>query len=402
VYEAEGGAIVSDLFAEDEDAPCYLSDRALVTRLAEAKLAPLAENIAAEGWGWVEIALDGIAWQRFPDRIRQQRRELSDDERADQERLYAELDAAEGDAEIARIEDAIDALARVAWGADEIALAGAIISLGHDGTPKLERGLVRAEDVKALKTLRRKASGSAHSESDADTAAERAASTSGIPAKLVDELLAHKTWGLRIAIASDPDLALKALVFTLAGRLFEQPRRSTCLSVAVDEADVCRSITRAASKAPADYAGLVSQWRKRLPGDDSELWAYIVEAERATLLELLAVLIAPGIDLRLGSHTRENDPRAASGALFAEAAGLDMSSQWTATAESYFAHVKREVILDAIREAKPGALTKKLQKSSKADVLARAKGLFKDSAWLPEPLRVTRSDRPNARAIAAE
>lgn len=398
-YDAEGGAIVSDLFAEDDDRR-WLADRDLLNRMAEAKLGSIAQEVRAEGWGFVEIALDGISWGAFPERIRQSRRPLSQEERVAQEHLYAQLDATEDESEIARIEDEIDALARSAWGADEIALAGAIITLSHDGAPRVERGLVRLEDVKRLRALRRNGEPSGEASERGDDKA--GGGRSSIPAKLNEELLAHKTWGLRLALASDPELALKSLVFTLAGVLSEQPRRSTCLGVSIEEADVCRSITRAPTEAPAAYAGLTSSWRKRLPGDDQDLWAFICDAEQSTLLELLAVLIAPGINLRVGPHVRPDDARVLSGAWLADAASLDMSAHWSATPESYFAHVRREVILDAIREVTPGVMNKKLDKASKADVLARAKRLFKDSAWLPEPLQVGARPDASVEAVAAE
>lgn len=395
-YASAGGAVVSDLLSEQGEGR-WLADRGTLQRLAEAKLDPLVAETAAEGWGFVEIALDGIDWRRFPERIRQSRRELSDAEIAEQEALYARLDASEDEAEIAEIENAIDALARAAWGADEIALAGALVTLTGDGAPRIERGLVKLEDVKRLKALRRGTQRADAECSPQDMASARPA----IPAKLMEELMAHKSWGLRLAFASDPELALRALVFTLAGVLIEQPVRATCLDVRIGETDLSRSLVHWASEGPSRYAALVSRWRKALPGDDAALWAHVAAMELPALLELLAVLIAPGVDLRSGQRHHDVG-RTFSGEAFAEAAGLDMSTHWSATVESYFAHVRRDVVLDAMREAKPGSVGAKLEKASKKDVLAKAERVFKGSRWLPEPLRVAVPTRDAVEAIAAE
>lgn len=51
-YEAAGGVIVRDLFTEDGGG--WLADPALLDRLVLAKLEAAAEEVAAEGWKWVQ------------------------------------------------------------------------------------------------------------------------------------------------------------------------------------------------------------------------------------------------------------------------------------------------------------------------------------------------------------
>jgi ParB family chromosome partitioning protein len=51
-YEQAGGGIRRDLFAEG-DAGVYLTDAALLERLAQDKLAGIAAEVKAEGWAWV-------------------------------------------------------------------------------------------------------------------------------------------------------------------------------------------------------------------------------------------------------------------------------------------------------------------------------------------------------------
>lgn len=402
-YEAAGGAVVSDLFAE-EDSPRWFSHRDLLLRLAEAKLAPIAEDVRGEGWAWTEIAVDGVNWSQFPERVRERRRALSEAEQAEEQRLHAELDEAQDEAEIERIEEALDALARSGWQAEEVALAGAVITLAHDGTSKIERGLVRAGDVKALKALRRKMAKAETTEgenangSDANEADQAAKSRSGISAKLLDELMAHKTLALRAEIATKPDLALRLLVLALASNALHEFSTFSLVRVRIDETDVPRQITRCENSAPQELAKLAASWRERLPIGSDRLWAFTAEAETETLLDLLAVLVAPAIELSPGRAEGLADA-------ICEAAGLDMSRYWRATPESYFEHVRKDAIIEAIKEVNPALDRSKLDKASKKEVLARAKSAFKNSTWLPEPLRVgagQRNHSPVHAAIAAE
>ncbi|MBX9775242.1 MAG: ParB N-terminal domain-containing protein, partial [Xanthobacteraceae bacterium] len=55
-YEAAGGAIIRDLFQQDDGG--WLQDPVLLDRLVAEKLEREAEAVQAEGWKWVEIAVD--------------------------------------------------------------------------------------------------------------------------------------------------------------------------------------------------------------------------------------------------------------------------------------------------------------------------------------------------------
>lgn len=403
-YKQAGGNAVADLFAEERDDPTlYLTDRDLLTRLAQGKLRPIAEEVQGEGWAWVEIAMDDIAWQRFPARVREERRALSKRNQNRLERLYAKLDEAEDTAEVEKIEADIDALAPTAWSEEEVKLAGSIITLTRDGAARVERGLVRDEDVKALKALRRKAERVVSSEpGDGDDEAGAPPPVARISAKLSEELQAHKTLALRVVLAERPDAALRVLVFTLA-ECFVGGFTSSPLDLKIGEEDVGRSITRSESKAPRASEQCSASWRERLPADQEALWRFVAEADQETLLQLLAVMVAPGIDLRTDARMAGAAAQIRIGDLMAKAVDLDMSHWWTASPDSYFNHVKRDVILDAIREHKPGLCVPKLEKASKAELISRVKRIFKGASWLPEPLRIhSVSTQSSAEAIAAE
>lgn len=109
-----------DLFAEDGG---YCQDVALLDRLVKAKLDEAAATLKAEGWHWTEARLS-FDWN---DRQAFTRAEPDYEETGDE---------ADEDAEAFEF-----------W-ADEVkAMAGAVVSLGYDGTLSIERGLIRPGDM---------------------------------------------------------------------------------------------------------------------------------------------------------------------------------------------------------------------------------------------------------------
>ena len=137
---------------------------ALLDRLATEKLAAEAEKIAAEGWKWIEVALD------FPyghanhlrrltacrSTSRRANRRRFDALTAEQAKLESEYEGAdelpdEVDARLGEIETALAAFENrpVRYDPAEIARAGVFVSIDSDGDLAVERGYVRPEDEPA-------------------------------------------------------------------------------------------------------------------------------------------------------------------------------------------------------------------------------------------------------------
>src|SRR3990170_2282631 len=55
-YRASGGGVREDLFADDDRAPAYLTDPALLDRLVDERLQNVVAQVQAEGWQWVRVA----------------------------------------------------------------------------------------------------------------------------------------------------------------------------------------------------------------------------------------------------------------------------------------------------------------------------------------------------------
>lgn len=90
-YEAAGGVILRDLFESDNGG--WLQDVGLLDRLVAEKLKTVADEIANEGWRWVDAAVDipyGITHGLR--RITRDVLDMSGEERATRDALEAELD----------------------------------------------------------------------------------------------------------------------------------------------------------------------------------------------------------------------------------------------------------------------------------------------------------------------
>jgi ParB family transcriptional regulator, chromosome partitioning protein len=212
-YQGAGGAILRDLF--DEEHQGFLTDAELLNQLAEEKLEEVAASVRTEGWKWVEVLPrydhTAVADMR---RVYAEAPPLSEDAETKIAALEEEYNALEADdesedtaAEAERIEQEIaDLQGDEVFDPADISRAGAIISIGLNGEPRIERGFIRAED-----DTRRHASAKPKQRSDGPAP---------LAEKLIAELTAHRTMALRNALGQGPGMALMAVVHALACAAF--------------------------------------------------------------------------------------------------------------------------------------------------------------------------------------
>ena len=158
-YEKAGGKLRRDLFSED-DSGVYLEDTALLDKLVTEGLAKKARPVRAEGWKWVEVTHDfGYRESSEYKRIYPEPVPLTDAEQKQLDSLqaeYAALDAAWNDSDEDEAPERLDALDKLiaeiedrdgVWTPEQLAIAGAVVSLDHVGKVKIERGFVKPEDM---------------------------------------------------------------------------------------------------------------------------------------------------------------------------------------------------------------------------------------------------------------
>ena len=411
-YLAAGGRVQRDLFAEDGGG--WIEDAALLERLVAERMEREAEAVRAEGWAWVAIGPDAQSQAWRCRRVWPVRVPLSAEDEARRAALasrYDDLAAEHGSsddlpeavaAELDRIEaelDALDARER-AFRPEDVAVAGAVVTLASDGTLRVERGYVRPEDEPA--ETEDKVEAGAEDAGGVDpadhaeggpTAGNGAApepedKAPALSAALQGELEAHRTAGLQAELAAQPDLALRVLLHGLATDAFYARYADTVAHFSAHPpalAAACPGI--ADSPARQALADAEAGWRGRLPDEQPDLWPWLMAQDTAALLGLLAVCVARVADAGRDDWTT---PRGAAsiGARVAETAGLDMRRWWGVTAEGYLARVPKALILEAVREGAGGNAAHWLRDARKEAMVRDAAALLDGKGWLPRALRV--------------
>ena len=359
-YEEAGGAVLRDLF--DDDNSGWLTDAALVNKLAAGKLDRIAEALRGEGWKWVEIIPD-LSWEAMKGfgRVNAERSPPNAGQQHVIDALTSEGNAIieehgeEPDDEAAldrfyEIQERIAELSEgeATWPDAAKANAGAVIGIGHDGSAEIRRGLIKPED-KAAARKTDKARNAADSGGKGETAAPC------FSAALIEDLTAHRTAALQAVVADNPKAALVAVVHALTlGVFYANPQTNSVVRIAARVAYLDRSAEGIEeAKARKQLAATTKAIGKRLPKDDGKLWGWLIEQDQKTLLAILAVCAGHTVD----AVAKKHDPVPLGHAdQLAAALKLDMAEYWQPTAAGYFGRVSKTQVLDAVAEAAgPGA-----------------------------------------------
>ncbi|MCD9824074.1 ParB/RepB/Spo0J family partition protein [Bradyrhizobium japonicum] len=445
-YEAAGGVVLRDLFQSDDGG--WLEDVALLDRLVAEKLKAEAETIAAEGWKWIEVAID------FPyDHARGLREldgvpaDLSVEEQATIEalkaeyaRLEAEHDGAdelpdEVDQRLGEIETALAAFDEqpIAYQPADIARAGVFISIDAEGALSVDRGYVRPEDELPVAEPEQNSDGepAAAALDGAEPSApvvQRAVITIGgqvaeseeedddtvkpLPDRLLTELTAERTLALRDKLAITPSVAFQAVLYKFCLDVFSRySSYATAMEVSVRSASFPVQAqglkdTPAAKAIDARH----KTWEERLPKDKADLWDWLISLTGDEQAALFAHCASFGVNAlyekgdRYGGgatpHTVEQ--RIADADRIARAVDLDMvESGWRPTVENYLGRVPKRRILEAVREGAGERAAQLIDHLKKGDMAKEAERLLAETGWLPEPLQMADVDQA-ATAHAAE
>jgi ParB family chromosome partitioning protein len=406
-YEAAGGQILRDLFTEDGGG--YFADAGLLDEMSKAKLDVLAAEVLAEGWKWAEAMPD------FPHahglrRIYPQTVELSPEDQARLDALTAESEALsagyDGDLpeEISPRWEAlsadIDSLSarRFDFTAEDRERAGVFVSLGHDGQARIERGFVRPQDEAQLEPKDSEpplADAEPFQEDDTspeihDSAEEDESDNALISDKLIADLTAQRTMGLRAALAERPDISLLALIHTLVLETFYYGYdRGGCLEIRANSPALGGHAPGIedgpAARVLADHH---AAWAQRLPRDTAPLWDWLAGQGDQTRLELLAHCVALTVQAVHVPYDRR--PRALAHAdQLAESLGLDMTALWSPTVASYLGRVTKPQIIEAVRDGVSEEAAQRLTDLKKPEMAQAAEALLAGTGWLPNLLRTT-------------
>jgi ParB family chromosome partitioning protein len=428
-YEAAGGTVLRDLFASDEGG--WLQDIALLDRLVAERLKSTAEEIAAEGWKWVEADLSfpyGVSngLRRLVGTIldmTEEEQTTRDALQAEYDRLHAEYEEAdelpdEIDARLGELETALEEFENrpVSYVPADIAIAGVFVSINAQGELVIDRGFVRPED-----DVRGEDSGEEAIQEDVDpdtgeirSPAQRSVVTVGgqpaqaeddeedgikpLPERLIMELTAHRTLALRDAVANHPHIAMTALLHKLVSDTFLNRPATGALEATVRQIHFAAQADDLKESASAKSVNdRHESWSDRLPADDDGLWDWLMATDDGTRMELLAHCVSTGIN---ALHERSNPyggtgvsahglkVRMAQAERLARVTGLDMvAAGWRPTTANYFGRVTKARIVEAVREGAGERAAQLIDHMKKGDMAKEAERLLANTGWLPEPLR---------------
>lgn len=394
-YEAAGGAVLRDLFVEDGGG--WLEDPALLDRLVAEKLTGLAEEVrGSEGWKWAQVCTDyaevsGLG-RVYPVEVVRSEADAAEIAALSEEydRLVIEADAVdvlppETDARLEEIDKTLQAFGPdFAYTPEARARAGVMVLLGHDGLARFERGLVKVEDATAESPPwdeSETADGGASTQENVDAPAP-------LSDRLLIDLTAHRTMGLRDAVQADPATALAVVVHALALQVFYPGYGVwTPLQLRLTETGLER-LAPGVGDGPAGrrVTDRCEAWGARLPEKAADLWAVLAPLRRSELLDLMAVCAGVGLNAVRDPHDRRPEALAQAETL-ATAVGLDMTGTWSATAAGYFSRVSKARVLEAVTEAVGAEEAGRIAGMKKGDMTEAAERLLEGRGWLPPVLR---------------
>lgn len=397
-YEAAGGAVRRDLFS-DERQGAYLTDPALLDRLARDKLADTAEQVRGEGWAWIDVVPRAThAELHVFQRARRERRQPSKAEakriaklEAEQQALQDRLDDEEADVsdedaqglqdQLDALGDQLDAIAQslTTYAPEVRAQAGAVVAVDHAGAVVVHRGLLRGEQAETFRERVKGAGRGAVGDADVGDAGPPKASLSE---KLVRRLSVHRTAALQAEVARHPPIALVLLVHHLARRVICNGYEGSPINISATS-HVDGLVTHAPdvveSPAASGLREVREAWAERLPDDSAAMFEVLLAMPQTDLVALLAVCVASTVG---AIQSRETEAPAS---LLAHALDLDMHAWWTPTAAGYFEHVSKAKVLEAVAVFAPDQVTR-LSKLKKGDLASEAERLVAGSGWLPPML----------------
>jgi ParB family chromosome partitioning protein len=409
-YVEAGGTIIRDLFSEDRGG--FFEDAGLLDMLAAEKLREIAGEVQAEGWKWAEAHIDyphAHGMRRFyplsvplsdGDEARLEALSTEHDELAEGYSSYDEMpeDVA---AKLEAVSDEIDAISekRSAYDANVIAHGGVFVVLHHDGTVRIERGFVRAED-EALADPQPESeadatypqAGEDEQAEDGDEDVQEIEDEDEEPGKpisdsLTRDLSAYRTLALRVALGERPDMALIALTHTLTAQLFYSYAEAGCLEIRPtvtplgSHADGIEDTPLAARASEAHEA-----WAERMPRDVADLWGFIVGLDDEKRLALLAHCASRTVNaLRLPWDRKPRTLQTAD--RLASALVLDVAKDWTPTVDSYLGRVTKAHIVEAVAEGLSEDAARRIADMKKPDMAQTAEQLLAGTGWLPSTLR---------------
>ena len=390
-YEAAGGPVLRDLFADEHENGVWLEDPVLLEKLAADKLQAAADELSTR-WKWAEAVpeVDWNATARYG-RIHPEPGEPTDAEKAEIEKLrtrhdeLADLDeedwtdelAAEAEAVEARLDEIeAGAASRARFKREDFAIAGCIATVGHDGSLQVIQGLVRPEDMPkpAQESADQSTGGgeaAAHPDGSASAGTERIAGPAlspsvqsprdreaearkeaGVGIGLADDLRSVRTALVKAHLAGDFEAAFDLMLFQMGRAVFTPGYHDHALDIAVretaDRPKMRMNEAEFADSSPGeamleDRSHLSFDWLEIM--DRAESFAALRALPRAGKQALFAACVARTVN---GQLAFEHGARPELEATVARL-DVDFAKHIRPTADMYWSRIAKGRILETAR-----------------------------------------------------
>ncbi|MDE0356019.1 MAG: ParB N-terminal domain-containing protein [Deltaproteobacteria bacterium] len=403
-YEAAGGAVLRDLFSDEDESGVWLEDPVLLNNLAMEKLDHTAKDLATR-WRWA-TAVPEVDWTELAryGRIQPEPATPTDEETAELERLRAredelcELDEDEWTEQLGEeacaIEIRTDEIhaaveARAAYQAEDYAIAGCIATIGRDGKLQVIKGLVRPGDMPKPADADKSDGGDAGDATASDRLRGPSISGPMAPARdpeaearkeagvgigLSDDLRSIRTALVKAHLGKDFEAAFDLMLFQLGRAVFAHASQAHALDIAISETPD-RPTMRMNDKdfdtwSPgeamlADRSGLSLDWLTI--EEDAESFAALRALPRADKEALFAAAVARTVKGQLAFEPQARPELEATIARL----DIDFAGSVRPSADMLWSRINKGRILDIARETLGAAWASARAKSKKAD-LARA------------------------------
>ena len=386
-FEAAGGAVMRDLFARDDESGVWFEDPVLLEKLATDKLRAAADELATR-WKWA-VPMIEVEWRDTASygRIDPQPVESTAEEQVEIDRMearqaeLAELDDEEWTEELANEAEAIETRlsemehaidARAVFRREDLAVAGCIVTIGHDGAMQVIQGLVKQEDMPD-RTAAGEAGAEAGKGRDADSATgpvhpggpsvsppmapppdreAEARKEAGVGIGLADDLRHVRTALIKAHLAGDFEAAFDLMLFQMARSVFTHGYTPHALDIAVretaDRPTVRMNDAGFESWSPgeamlADRSGLSLDWLEI--EDDGESFAALRALPVPDKQTLFAACVARTVKPQLAFEPQAQPELEATVARL----GIDFAKHVRPTAAMLWSRLAKARILDIAR-----------------------------------------------------
>ena len=386
-YEAAGGQVLRDLFADEHENGVWFEDPALLETLAMAKLRAAADELATR-WKWA-VPMIEVAWSDTASygRVEPQPGVPTDEEKAEIDRLstrHDELVNMDDDEwtevlveEAERIEARLDEIggaveARAMWRREDFAMAGCIATVNGSGSLQVIAGLVKPEDMpKPAESADAAAQAGNGHDPDASTAGVHTAAPAvsqplagprdreaearkeaGVGIGLADDQRSIRTALVKAKLAGDFEASFDLALFQIGRSVFAPGYRDHALDIAVKETPD-RPNTRMNDEDFADWspgeAMLADRSHLSLEWlaieDDGESFAALRALPQADKEALFAACVARTVKGQLAFEPQARPELEATIARL----DIDFAKHFRPTAAMYWSRIVKSRVLDIAR-----------------------------------------------------